>query len=100
MSEELNNVAERLANGETYKAKLEQAVALWPTPRAGSMCGGTGSAEKIEERYSDGTITSEERQAMRAGNGGKLNPMWVEWLMGFPTGWTDLKDSETPSSPK
>jgi hypothetical protein len=23
--------------------------------------------------------------------GGKLNPMWVEWLMGFPMGWTDLE---------
>jgi hypothetical protein len=24
-----------------------------------------------------------------------LNPMWVEWLMGWPPGWTDLKQSET-----
>jgi len=24
--------------------------------------------------------------------GGQLNPNWVEWLMGYPTGWTDLKD--------
>lgn len=23
--------------------------------------------------------------------GGKLNPMWVEWLMGWPLAWTDLK---------
>ena len=23
-------------------------------------------------------------------NGGQLNPMWVEWLMGYPEGWTDL----------
>lgn len=23
--------------------------------------------------------------------GGKLNPPWVEWLMGWPIGWTDLK---------
>ena len=22
--------------------------------------------------------------------GGSLNPTWVEWLMGFPLGWTDL----------
>ena len=22
--------------------------------------------------------------------GGPLNPEWVEWLMGFPPGWTDL----------
>ena len=23
--------------------------------------------------------------------GGTLNPMWVEWLMGWPLGWTDLE---------
>lgn len=23
--------------------------------------------------------------------GGALNPPWVEWLMGWPIGWTDLK---------
>jgi hypothetical protein len=23
---------------------------------------------------------------------GKLNPNWVEWLMGYPTGWTDLNN--------
>jgi hypothetical protein len=100
MSENLDNVAARMEAGEPYKAKLEQAVALWPTPRAGSLCGGTGATEIIEERYSEGTISPEERQAMRAGNGGKLNPTWVEWLMGFPLGWTDLKDSGTPSSHK
>jgi DNA (cytosine-5)-methyltransferase 1 len=27
--------------------------------------------------------------------GGSLNPMWVEWLMGFPLGWTDLKPLAT-----
>jgi hypothetical protein len=27
--------------------------------------------------------------------GGKLNPMWVEWLMGWTLGWTDLKPLET-----
>jgi hypothetical protein len=32
--------------------------------------------------------------------GGQLNPPWVEWLMGFPIGWTDLGASETPSCPK
>ena len=26
--------------------------------------------------------------------GGKLNPTWVEWLMGWPLGWTDLKPLE------
>jgi len=28
-----------------------------------------------------------------AGTGGQLNPDWVEWLMGWPIGWTDLKPS-------
>jgi hypothetical protein len=26
--------------------------------------------------------------------GGPLNPNWVEWLMGWPIGWTDLKPLE------
>ena len=30
--------------------------------------------------------------------GGSLNPTWVEWLMGYPSGWTDLSPSETVSS--
>ena len=33
-----------------------------------------------------------------AGNGGKLNPTWVEWLMGWPLGWTDLKPLVTDKS--
>jgi hypothetical protein len=31
--------------------------------------------------------------------GQQLNPRFVEELMGFPVGWTDCEDSETPSSP-
>jgi len=30
--------------------------------------------------------------------GGQLNPTWVEWLMGWPPGWTDLKPLETDKS--
>ena len=30
--------------------------------------------------------------------GGKLNPMWVEWLMGWPLAWTGLKPLETDKS--
>jgi hypothetical protein len=29
-------------------------------------------------------------------NGGQLNPQWVEWLMGYPIGWTELNASVTP----
>jgi hypothetical protein len=31
---------------------------------------------------------------------GRLNPTWVEWLMGYPTEWTALEDSATLSCRK
>jgi len=31
--------------------------------------------------------------------GGRLNPTWVEWLMGWPLGWTDLKPLGTDKCP-
>ena len=31
---------------------------------------------------------------------GQVNPMWLEWLMGYPANHTELKHSETPSSRK
>jgi hypothetical protein len=36
------------------------------------------------------------------GGCGRLHPRYVEWMMGFEAGWTDLdsEPSETPSSPK
>ena len=37
---------------------------------------------------------------VRGTGGGTLNPTWVEWLMGYPNGWTDLNHSEIVSSPK
>lgn len=30
--------------------------------------------------------------------GGQLNPTWVEWLMGWPLGWTELEPLETDKS--
>jgi hypothetical protein len=35
---------------------------------------------------------------MEQNNGGQLNPMWVEWLMGWLLGWTDLKPLEMDKS--
>jgi DNA (cytosine-5)-methyltransferase 1 len=74
-----------------YKSKLEQAVQMWPTPTASSW-GNEGSRNMLDKHVQSGNITEQDKRAMTAGNGGKLNPTWVEWLMGFPTGWTDLED--------
>ena len=68
-------------------------VAHWPTPRTKGMCGGTGSWDLLNKN-----TTVEEARLMGAGNGGQLNPPWVEWLMGWPLGWTDLKRLETDKS--
>ena len=62
---------------------------IWPTPRTKGMCGGSGSWDLLKKN-----TTIEEARQMGAGNGGKLNPTWVEWLMGWPLGWTDLKPLE------
>ena len=34
---------------------------------------------------------SQASKSLNALHGGKLNPQWVEWLMGWPIGWTDLE---------
>ena len=67
----------------TRSCLLSQKVALFPTPKA-KIQGGNG------ERHGEGG------QSLDVSVGGRLNPTWVEWLMGFPIGWTDLKASETP----
>jgi hypothetical protein len=57
---------------------LASAVQLWPTPTASRRSG----------------LQSHGANAIL----GPLNPTWVEWLMGFPTGWTEIEPSVTPSS--
>jgi DNA (cytosine-5)-methyltransferase 1 len=71
------------------QASLSTAVLTWPTPRTKGMCGGSGSWDLLNKN-----TTVEEARLMGAGNGGQLNPTWVEWLMGWPLGWTDLKPLE------
>ena len=65
----------------------------WPTPRTKGMCGGSGSWDLLNKN-----TTLEEARQMGAGNGGLLNPTWVEWIMGWPLGWTDLKPLVTDKS--
>ena len=68
------------------QTSLSTAVLTSPTPRTKGMCGGSGSWDLLNKN-----TTVEEARLMGAGNGGQLNPTWVEWLMGWPLGWTDLK---------
>lgn len=70
---------------------LNAIAARYPTPTVqdGENCGGTGSFDKVQQLADAGEITEEERRAMTGG--AQLNPDWVEWLMGWPVGWTDVE---------
>ena len=60
---------------------------MWPTPTARDYKG----AVKPETLAAKGRTSSNSLpDAVMAENGGQLNPEWVEWLMGFPIGHTDL----------
>lgn len=74
---------------------LNDQIAKFPTPRTKGMCGGTGSFQKMKALEAEGIVTTEERKQMTAGNGGQLNPTWVEWLLGWPLEWTELKPLAT-----
>jgi len=73
-----NSTARRMELGK--QISLEAAVKFWPTPTAHNAKEGAYPAEFTRN------IPTLSAQA-----GGTLNPTWVEWLMGWPLGWTDLK---------
>ena len=92
----------------TYGAKLRDAVENhenWPTPRAGnpgSRKPGTGGKILAEEAKIHAGPPAPEKSSTSGKNHGspKLNPNWVEQLMGLPIGWTDLGYWATESSHK
>jgi len=69
---------------------------LWPTPTTRDYKGANSDEHLAKARGHHDQLPNAVKMA--GDKAGSLNPMWVEWLMGFPTGWTDLKPSETPSS--
>ena len=62
----------------------------FPTPCARDYR--TGVPGRIDKGH---TLNLPEHIADQNQTNGQLNPTWVEWLMGYPLGWTDSKDSET-----
>jgi hypothetical protein len=57
---------------------------FYPTPK-GSPSGPDFARASRTESGGDDLATAIARE-----DGGPLNPAWVEWLMGWPIGWTDL----------
>lgn len=106
--------------GRLCQKGLSQVARMWRTPSATDGARGVGGQAKkliqgITERdsgqpiqktlHTDVLMQQMEDQGYSPENlpevvSGQLNPTWVEWLMGFPLGWTDLSVSGTPSSPR
>ena len=80
MAKETNAPSEHTRNTPTLTAQVN-----WATP---TVCGNY-NRKGVSKTSGDGLATQV---------GGKLNPTWVEWLMGWPLGWTDLKPLETDKS--
>ena len=105
-----------LDGGSNSRRALKKRKEMWPTPRTpsgGADCSGAktrisghkgttnleGAVRMWTTPVSDDTGHRKNKYAqggtaLSTQAGGKLNPMWVEWLMGWPPGWTDLKPLE------
>ena len=80
-----NTVPQSRLEPGNYRGNLKEAVKLWPTPK--SHPSGPDYARANRPRSGgDDLATSVARENPT----GQLNPPFVEWLMGFPIGWTDL----------
>ncbi len=76
-----------------YRNGLAGAVMNYPTPQA-SDCRDRGNlgSPVIQRRIQKGKQIGLSMSVSDIS--GALNPDWVEWLMGWPIGWTDLKPLE------
>jgi hypothetical protein len=82
--------------GPNKQVQLVDAVRLFPTPMSRDAHNRSGQAKRYLEQ---GRVNLQDRMAAD-GIRGSLNPTWVEWLMGFPLGWTVLELWATRSSRK
>jgi hypothetical protein len=85
LSRKLSSHAEYLAM--TTRACNSKRERFWPTP---TVCGNY-NRKGASATSGDGLYTA----VQKSGAIGQLNPDWVEWLMGWPIGLTDLKPLET-----
>ena len=73
----------------------ESESTSWPTPTVGEekfrIKGNSQASQCLEAKARRGELDSQP---------GCLNPEWVEWLMGVPTGWTELDSWVTQLSHK
>jgi hypothetical protein len=89
----VNSAEEILNKGTTDNGKrqvsLESQVKMWPTPHGMSKDGKSNGPSGNELGFAVNSANGQTKE------NGSLNPTWVEWLMGYPIGFTALKDWAT-----
>ena len=66
---------------------------MWPTPRASEYKDTGPVGSKSHTHMKDkGYLCAETKDPQEPS--ATLNPAWVEWLMGYPPGWTNLETSQ------
>jgi hypothetical protein len=77
------------------------ASGLWPTPCAQEVKAterGTWPTPDASPHKYRLQGSSQQSKSLNGIHGGSLNPTWVEWLMGYPLGWTVCAAWATRSS--
>jgi hypothetical protein len=83
--------------GSNSRKALKKRMEMWPTPQASdNRDRGNMSNPSIQRRIANGKQIMLSQSVDQ--NSGQLNPMWVEWLMGWLQGWTDLQPLEMDKS--
>jgi len=77
-----------LARGTPVLPTNEKGSGYWLTPRASDMGKGEKQSTFLKRM---GDRTDRCFQSLPAQLGGRPNPTWVEWLMGWPLYWTSLE---------
>ena len=85
------STVQRRDSGQKRGMDLQTAAKFFPTPTANEDAAGTpnGKMQPMLGNHPDVRGTTPEEWAQ-----GSLNPAWVEWLMGYPPGWTNLETSQ------
>jgi hypothetical protein len=88
-----------IKTGQKFGLSLAQEAKMWPTPTKSDHKGSGPTMMRSDGKMrGDRLDYATERNLDGTPTGGQLNPTWVEWLMGWPLGWTDLKPLEMDKS--
>ena len=82
--------------GILERPTFEKGRGLWDTPCKGDAHPRAYNRNKPYHGPGQKHLQAQayEKITPHCVEGGKLNPQWVEWLMGWPMGWTGLQPLE------